>query len=547
MDKTASLPRERVFAMHQSAPTRRASRYLTTAIPYVNAAPHIGFALEMVQADALARFYRQAGYDVRFQAGTDENSLKNVQAAEAEGVPVVELVARNAARFQALKQALELSVDDFIRTSTDPRHRVGAERLWAACAASGDLYRRAYRGLYCVGCEQFYTPADLEDGRCPEHGTVPDEVAEENWFFRLSRYAEPLRRLVESGALAIVPASRRNEVLAWIDAGLEDFSISRSAARARGWGIPVPGDTDQVIYVWFDALANYVTALGYGSEGRGEARFWTGALSREHVIGKGITRFHAVYWPAMLLSAGLPLPTRIFVHGYVTVEGRKIGKSAGNAVDPLPLAAEYGVDPLRYYLLRHIAPTGDGDFSVARLEQAYTAELAGQLGNLVHRVLSMIERYCGGIVPAPTPGFDCDGPLLPAAGRLPETVARHLADYGFDRALAEIWGFIHIANAAVAENRPWELAKAPGEAARNRLESCLYSLAVGLRTIADCLAPLLPSTSAAILAKLGFTTTGQVTPHHIAGHRVCAGPVLFPPRDVRQGAAPSAPHDVAPP
>jgi methionyl-tRNA synthetase len=277
--------------MQTKAPTSASGsrRYITTAIPYVNAAPHLGFALEMIQADTLARFYRLCGDDVRFQTGTDENSIKNVQAADEAFVSVPELVERNAARFLALKESLDLSFDDFIRTSTDTRHTRGAERLWQACSENGDVYKRPYRGLYCTGCEQFYKPSELHEGRCPEHGTVPDEIQEENWFFRLSRYRHRLCDLYARGEIEIIPQSRRNEVFAWIDGELEDFSISRSAGRARGWGIAVPGDPDQVIYVWFDALGNYITGLGYGTDATLLSRFWTEASSREHVIGKGIT------------------------------------------------------------------------------------------------------------------------------------------------------------------------------------------------------------------------------------------------------------------
>jgi len=274
--------------------------YITTTIPYVNARPHIGHALEFVQADVLARYRRARGEDVRFQSGTDDNSLKNVLAAEAAGTPVRAFVDRNAGAFAALGGALSLTVDDFIRTSRDPRHRPGVERFWRACAR--DLYRRRYEGLYCTGCEQFYTPAELRDGRCRDHGTVPQQVSEQNWFFRLSRYAAPLRAAITSGELRIEPAGRRNEVLAFIDAGLEDFSVSRPAGRAGGWGIPVPGDPGQVIYVWFDALCSYVTALGPGEEDC--RRWWAGPGNRIHLLGKGVLRFHAVYWPAMLLSSG---------------------------------------------------------------------------------------------------------------------------------------------------------------------------------------------------------------------------------------------------
>ena len=512
----------------------RVHRYVTTAIPFVNAAPHVGFALEVVQADALARFYRQQGCHVHLQAGTDENSIKNVRAAEALGVPVAELVKRNAARFLALKESLNVSYDDFIRTSADERHRPGVERLWKVCFEKGDIYKRAYSGLYCVGCEQFYKPEDLRNGRCPEHETKPELIEEENWFFRLSRYQRILHDLYARGVIEIVPQGRRNEALSWITGGLEDFSISRSAARASGWGIPVPGDPHQVIYVWFDALSNYITALGYGGSNDTLSPWWTNAASREHVIGKGITRFHAVYWPAILVSAGLPVPTRILVHGYVTVEGRKIGKSAGNAIDPGPLAQELGTDALRYFLLRHIRPTGDGDFSYARFRQAYESELAGQLGNLVHRVLSMIERYCGGVVPTPPEAFVETDRLLPVADRLPEAVTAHLQAFAFDRALDEVWTFVADANRYVAETAPWDLAKAAASLDREaavageaHLRGALFSLSVSLLAVARCIEPLLPGTSQKLLGKFGQLGR-QPYLEALAGQVVKAGKPLFP-------------------
>ena len=486
--------------------------YITTAIPYVNAPPHIGFALEMIQADVLARYRRAEGYDVRFQAGTDENSLKNVQAAEAAGIGTETLVRVNAEKFRELGDALNLSIDDFIRTSAEPRHGLGVEKLWRACAANGDVYKKAYTGLYCVGCEQFYKPAELRNGCCPEHGLPPEEISEENYFFRLSRYRDDLRRAITSGELRVEPPSRRNEVLRWIEGELDDFSISRSATRARGWGIPVPGDSSQVIYVWFDALGNYITALEYGSDGDNYARFWRDATAREHVIGKGITRFHAVYWPAMLLSAGLALPSRIFVHGYVTVEGRKIGKSVGNAIDPIPLAEELGADALRYYLLRHVRGTEDGDFARERFVQAYRSDLVGQLGNLVLRTLSMVDRYFGGVIPVAAPGAVLPGTLSRVARRLPATVKDRVENFAFHDALSAIWDLIGLANKYVADTEPWSLAKqatsAPGsersEQARARLQHCLLELADSLCVIGRCLAPFLPATSDKLLRQIGM-------------------------------------------
>lgn len=519
----------------------RKRRYVTTAIPYVNAAPHIGFALEMVQADCLARLYRLQGNDVRFQAGSDENSLKNVLAAEKAGVSVETLVRKNADQFHRLGEALDLSVDDFIRTSSHRGHRSGVQKLWETCAARGDIYKRFYSGLYCTGCEQFYKPADLPDGRCPEHGSRPEEISEENYFFRLSRYREQLREAIETRRMDIVPVGRRNEVLAWIEDGLEDFSISRSAERAHGWGIPVPDDPGQVIYVWFDALGNYITALGYDTDSPAFSRYWQEAATREHVIGKGITRFHAIYWPAMLLSAGLELPTRLYVHGYITVEGRKIGKSTGNAIDPIPLAEQRGVDALRYYLLRHIRSTEDGDFSRDRFCQAYESELAGQLGNLAHRAISMIGRYCDGTVPKPGSPHAQATELLDAAMSLPCAVEAAIGDFRFQRALAEIWAFVTAANKYIADTAPWSLAKAAGQdaAAREKLDTCLHALAHSLAVIGQCLAPLLPSTSHRLLRQLGQdgSATGFKGPPQMFGARLEPGPILFPKADERKRPA----------
>jgi methionyl-tRNA synthetase len=366
--------------------------YLTTTIPYVNAAPHLGHALEFVQADALARQRRRRGDDVRFLSGTDDNSLKNVLAAEAAGLDVQAFVDRNAAKFKELQAALNLTFDDFIRTSTDPRHKRGVEALWRACR--DDFYRGRYEGLYCVGCEHYIT-----EDRCPEHAEPPQRLAEENWFFRLSKYQGQIHDAIKTGVLNIEPAARRNEVLAFIAGGLRDFSVSRSQHRARGWGIPVPDDPDQVIYVWWDALGNYVTSLNY-PDGPDYQRWWVNADQRIHLVGKGVLRFHAVYWPAILLSAGLPLPTDILVHDYLTVDGQKISKSAGTSVDPVALAKKYGADPVRWWLLRDVPRVGDTDFTEARLIARHDADLAGGIGNLVNRVVSLIHKY--GAAPEPT-------------------------------------------------------------------------------------------------------------------------------------------------
>ncbi len=500
--------------------------YLSTTIPYVNSRAHIGHALELVQADVLARHHRRIGDDVRLQSGTDDNSLKNVLAAAAEGISTSELVQRNANAFASLREQLSLSFDDFIRTGSDPRHRPGVERLWRACEASGDLYRKAYEGLYCVGCEQFYKPDELAEGDCPEHGTPPQVVAEENWFFRLSRYATRLREEIGSGRLRIEPASRRNEVLGFIDAGLEDFSVSRSVARARGWGIVVPDDPTQVIYVWWDALGNYITTLRYGTRGQDYQRWWTDADRRVHLVGKGVLRFHAVYWPAILLSAGEPLPTEIFVHDYLTVDGRKIGKSTGGgaANDPAELAGTYGIDAVRWWLLRDVPKVGDADFTVDRLIGRANEDLANGLGNLVSRVVSLVHSSRDGVIrpcarppgtsrwlaASGTPGGvgapnwpDDAADLLATIERTPAAVRAALKDFDFRAATAAVWQIVEQANRYVDATEPWHLARAQraGDAAAGaRLDEVLGALVAACQILAAEIWPFLPDLAARIAA-----------------------------------------------
>jgi len=484
-----------------------ASTYITTTIPYVNARPHLGHALEYVQADALARFYRGAGERVRLQAGTDDNALKNVLAAQAAGLGVREFVAAFAAAFTGLAGPLSLSVDDTIRTSSDPRHRPGVERLWRACAARGDLYRRHYEGLYCVGCEQFYPEGELAAGRCPEHGTVPDLVSEENWFFRLSRYAPQLRALIAGGTIRIDPPARRNEVLALIDGGLADFSVSRSAERARGWGIPVPGDPGQVIYVWWDALANYLTALDYASGGENRRRWWNDAHRRVHLLGKGVLRFHAVYWPAILLSAGEKVPTDIAVHGYLTENGRKISKSSGATVDPYDLVAEYGTDAVRWWLLRDVPKGADADFTEGRLVSRANDELANGFGNLVNRVVALICRYRAGRVPVTSASAPDAAALETAIADAPALVATALADFDFRRATEAVWAIAHEANRYVNRTRPWDLAKAGADA---DLDAVLALLLRACQALGALLAPFLPDASERITRQCTPGATGKL-------------------------------------
>jgi methionyl-tRNA synthetase len=518
--------------------------YLSTTIPYVNSRAHIGHALELVQADVLARHHRRIGDEVRLQSGTDDNSLKNVLAAAAEGISTRTLVNRNASAFAGLREHLSLSFDDFIRTSSDPRHRPGVERLWRACEASGDLYRKTYEGLYCVGCEQFYTEAELDSGTCPDHGTAPQAVAEENWFFRLSKYAGRLHDEISSGRLRIEPASRRNEVLGFIAGGLADFSVSRSVARARGWGIEVPGDPSQVIYVWWDALGNYITALNYGTDSRADRnadyqRWWAGADRRVHVVGKGVLRFHAVYWPAILLSAGEPLPTEIFVHDYLTVNGRKISKSAAPAgaigavasTDPVALTCAYGADAVRWWLLREVPRVGDTDFTIDKLIARANEDLANGLGNLVNRVVSLVHSYRNGLVrpcarpegtsrwlAAPSPDNGVPGQLgaldWPAGAatlretieRTPAAVRTALARFDFRVAAAAVFEIVEHANRYVEAAAPWHLARAAREgdaAAGQELDQVLGALIAACQVLAAELWPFLPDLAARVAAAAG--------------------------------------------
>ncbi|MBX3015119.1 MAG: class I tRNA ligase family protein [Caldilineaceae bacterium] len=484
---------------------------LTTSIPYVNAQPHIGHALEMVQADTLARYHRLLGHAVRFQSGTDENALKNVQAAEQAGIPTQTLVESNAARFAALQPTLNLAWDDFIRTSAEARHRDGVAQFWRACVAKGDIYQKRYQGLYCVGCELFYSAEELIDGCCPIHERPPELVEEENYFFRLSRYAPQLLNLLETNQLQIVPETRKNEMLSFIRRGLADFSISRQAARSRGWGIPVPDDPTQVIYVWFDALVNYITGPGYATASPTYGRFWQAADQRIHLIGKDITRFHAIYWPAMLLSAGVPLPDTILVHGFITIDGGKVSKSKGNVIDPVTLVEQWGTDALRYYLLRKVPTTGDANFTLLDFAQTYNADLADQLGNLLNRVVNMLQRYYGGIIPAPGALTAVDQQLIAIAEGLAPELQQAMAEFSFTRALTAIWTLIAAANKYIVQVEPWALAKRAkaDPNAAERLATTLFLMAESLRLIANALIPFLPQTAMALAQQVGIPLATQ--------------------------------------
>lgn len=455
--------------------------FISTAIPYVNARPHIGHAFEFVQADAMARYLRLTGYDTFSLTGSDENSLKNVRAAQDEGISTRELCDRNTGIFKKLIPGLNLAVSDFIRTSSD-LHVRGARHFWKRCRPE-DIYKKHYSGLYCVGCEDFYSEEDT-GGVCPEHNTPLERVEEENYFFKLSNYQAELLRLIESGDLRIIPDSKRNETLSFIKGGLKDFSISRSRARAGDWGIEIPGDPSQVMYVWYDALANYITALDLSDEQGKFKTYWLDCARRLHVIGKGINRFHTVYWPAMLLSAGYPVPTEVFVHGYLTINGQKISKSLGNVIDPLSEVERYGADPVRYYLLRALSPFEDGDYSEARFGEVYNADLANNLGNLARRV-ETIGAKAGH---TPTPAVTAEAP---------DGFHKAMQDWKFNEAASHLLSVATSLNQRIETVKPWELQKA---GRNDEVAAFLDEMIEGLRRVAHWLEPFMPETATKIAA-----------------------------------------------
>lgn len=465
--------------------------FITTAIDYVNAAPHVGHAVEKVLTDVVARYHRELGEETYFLTGSDENSLKNVQAAEKAGRPTEEFVAENAEAFKNLADSLDLSFDQFIRT-TEKRHFDGAQKMWRAFKPA-DLYKKAYKGLYCVGCEEFKLEKDLVNGLCPDHQKAPEVVEEENWFFKLSNYSERLLELIESGTLKIYPDYRKNEVVSFINMGLEDFSISRSVARARNWGVPVPGDESQIMYVWVDALSNYITALDYAADGELYQKFWASDSERVHVIGKGILRFHAIYWPAMLLSADLPLPTTIYAHEYLTINGQKMSKSLGNVIYPNELVEKFGIDGTRYLLLTALPYSKDGDLSWEKMTEKYNADLANGLGNLLSRVVKLSEKL-----------KDEDKTVDVTQEKILKSLDAFLGFFNVSAALEKITANVRGLNEYLGKEEPWKL--------ESTSEDFIRILKESRRLLAEFsfeLKPFLPSTAEKIEAAL---KTGKVEP-----------------------------------
>ena len=475
--------------------------YLTTAIPYVNAKPHVGHALEFVQADVIKRFHQILGEDTLLLSGADENALKNVQAAENANLPIQKFIDLNSKLFEELAKKLNISFDVFQRGSSSQHHKASQE-LWKRCFENGDIYKKTYKGLYCLGCELFYEKNELnENGECFEHPGKPlEEVSEENYFFKLSKYQKEIEELIEKDKLLIIPSFRKNEVLSFLKEGLNDISISRSNKRAKNWGVQVPGDETQRMYVWFDALNIYQSGIGFIWDEKQYKKWWPADL---HVIGKGIIRFHAVYWPAFLMSAKLPIPKSLFVHGYFTVDGQKMSKSLGNAADPIDFIEKYGTDALRYYLLKEISPFQDGDFSEKRLIETYNSDLANGLGNLISRVAKLCENSHF----KKTKTSQNQKHVL----SFEKEYKTALSEYRFNDAISIVWEKITKLDKFINDEKPWDLAKNNNP----RLKSVLEHSVDQIQEIAELLKPFLPETSEKIIKQF-------------EGSQILSGSPLFP-------------------
>jgi methionyl-tRNA synthetase len=464
--------------------------YITTAIPYANSVPHIGFAMEAIQTDCLARYHRMIGDDTYFLTGTDEHGMKIADTAEERGKSPSEHVDEIVALNKDLKGILNLSWDDFIRTTSD-RHKSGAQKLWKKLVEVGDIYKDTSEGFYCSGCEAYVTEKDVVDGDCPTHKKPVHKFSEENYFFKLSKYSKEIYELIKSDKLKIVPEFRKREFLNLIKDGLTDVSFSRPK-EALSWGVPVPDDPAQTMYVWCDALSNYITALDYENSGELFKKYWPADV---HVIGKDIVRFHAGIWIGMLIAAGLEIPKSIYVHGFITSGGHKMSKSLGNVVSPTEVAEKYGTDALRYYLLREIPTTDDGDFTLKRFEELYNGELANNLGNLVNRVLAMTERYFKGVIPEVT---SQDEGFVKKIEKFWETYHKEIGEFKLKKAVEEVMARVDDANKYIEDEKPWVLGKENPE----RLAEVIYNLLEMLRHIGCALYPFIPEKSKNILSAL---------------------------------------------
>jgi len=475
--------------------------YVTTAIAYPNGAPHIGHAYEYIATDAIARFKRLDSFDVRFLTGTDEHGLKMAQAATAEGIPTPDFARRNSDEFERLARLLGISFDRFIRT-TDADHYAASAAIWQRMADNGDIYRDTYSGWYSVRDERFFTEAETSvgaDGRvATETGTPVTWTEEQTYFFRLSAYADKLLAHYEANPDFIAPAVRRNEVVSFVSGGLRDLSISRTSFD---WGVPVPGDPDHVMYVWVDALTNYLTGVGFpDTDSDLYQRYWPANL---HMIGKDIIRFHAVYWPAFLMSAGIPLPRRVFAHGFLLVRGEKMSKSVGNVVDPVALVDTFGLDQVRYFLLREVPFGQDGSYSEESIVTRINTDLANELGNLAQRSLSMVNKNLDGTVPQPGPFSAEDTALLDHADGLLARVREAFDEQAMHLALEAIWLMLGEANRYFSAQQPWVLRKSDAAADQQRFRTVLYTTLEAVRIAAVLVQPVMPDSAGALLDQLG--------------------------------------------
>ncbi|MEM6833243.1 MAG: methionine--tRNA ligase [Pseudomonadota bacterium] len=511
--------------------------YITTAISYPNGAPHIGHAYEAIATDAIARFYRLAGRDVFFLTGTDEHGLKMLQTARKEGLTARQMADKLAPLFETMVERLNCSNDRFIRTS-EPAHYDASQEIWRRLDAAGDIYKDGYAGWYSVRDEAFYDESELTKGeggqRLSPQGTPVEWTEEETYFFRLSRYADRLLEHYERHPDFIQPDSRRNEIVQFVSSGLKDLSISRTSFN---WGVPVPDDDSHVMYVWIDALTNYLTGVGFPDEASANfQRYWPANV---HIIGKDITRFHTVYWPAFLMSAGLPLPQTVFGHGFLFNRGEKMSKSVGNVIDPLDMAARYGVDQLRFFLLRDVPFGQDGSYSHEAIVNRCNADLANDLGNLAQRSLSMMAKHCDGNVPTPGALTDEDKAFLEHIDGALSAVAAAMDELAVHKALDAIWSCVGRGNGYFAGQEPWALRKTNPE----RMATVLYVTAEALRQIAILAQPFIPAGAAALLDLLNvsaqardFTLLGK--PGRLAAGGPLERPVpIFPRLELEEQAA----------
>ena len=509
-----------------NAELRTKNYYITTTLPYVNAKPQIGFALEIIQADVLARYHVLLGDEVVFNTGTDEHGLKIYRKAEELGISPQTYCDEWAGKFDALKKTLNLSYTSFVRT-TDKHHEKAAQKFWELCLANGDIYKKNYQVNYCVGCELEKTDSELVDGKCPVHPNLDLEIIdEENYFFKFSKYQEPLLEMYKANPNFVVPQHRFNEITKFVERGLQDFSISRIKEKMP-WGVPVPGEEEsglpagrQVMYVWFDALVNYISTLGWPSSAKATEgkpsqfeSFWPGI----QVAGKDNLRQQTAMWQAMLMSAGLPTSKQVFIHGFVTSEGQKMSKSLGNVVDPFEIAEKYGVDALRYYLLGAIPSYDDGDFSIERFEEFYTAHLVNGVGNLTARIITLLEKYSESKVPT------ADKTDLWQIHTFWNTYSDYLDEYNFENSIKIINNFVGKLDTLISNEKPWEKAK-NGE----DISGLLYQLAEGLRHIAVALLPIIPESAEKILEQLGTSDLSHDWGKLPESGIIKKGEILFP-------------------